>query len=324
MYCLTPYRNAKGQLHGCGGCRFCRVKTRVRKAARIMLESFGWKDISFGTLTYNDENLPYQNSLCIEHHTLFMKAFRERLDARIRFVAVGEYGDSGSRGLNPHYHYIWYGYAPCTQPHMKPFYAKKGLQCPCPQCGLVADVWKKGNCTVDSFNGPRANYIAGYTVKKLTKKDDSRLEYITPDGHIAYREPEFYRASNRPYGIGANAVEEIALALQTPSGQAFIETTGDIPLKLKQNGRELTLDRYIRRKIREHLGWTETGAQPGWEQKQKETLFDLYAKYGITKADIKDRSWDSKFFLTVVSDEKNKLDLIKEGEINYSKKGKKL
>lgn len=323
MFCLKPFKK-NGLLHGCGGCRFCRVKSRVRKSARIMLESFGWKDISFITLTYNDENLPENFSLSKDHHTLFIKALRERLESRIRFVAVGEYGDSGKRMINPHYHYVIYGYAPCASPQMKPFFQEKGKQCPCPQCALVADVWKKGNCTVDDFNGARANYIAGYTVKKLTRKDDDRLSYVSPDGYLLHREPEFYRASNRPYGIGANAVQEIALALQTPSGQAFIEQTGDIPMNIKHNGRNLVLDRYIRRKIREHLGFAEVGAQPGWEQKQKESLYDLYAKYGITKEDLKDRTWDASFFLTYISDQKNKLDLVKEAEINFSKKGKKL
>lgn len=86
-----------------------------------------------------------------------------------------------------------------------------------------------------------ANYIAGYVTKKMTSGSDERLRG---------RRPEFARMSLRP-GIGANAMEAVALALMRSKLDQTIE---DVPTQLRRGAELMRLGRYLRRKLREQIG----------------------------------------------------------------------
>lgn len=121
-----------------------------------------------------------------------------------------------------------------------------------------------GDLTKDS-----AQYIAGYVTKKMTDKADPRLKG---------RHPEFARMSLRP-GIGALAIEDIALVLTTDHGCDEILNTGDVPQVLMHGSKRWPLGRYLRKKLREHLGFPETGGQEDkikvWSMQMHQLLENL-------------------------------------------------
>lgn len=95
-------------------------------------------------------------------------------------------------------------------------------------------------------------YVAGYVQKKLTRRDDPRLEG---------RPPEFALMSLRP-GIGALAVSDIA------STALFCDAV-DVPAVLRTNGKIQPLGRYLRKKLREETG-IEKINEPGVYPKESE------------------------------------------------------
>lgn len=250
MLCKNPYM--KGVLaFGCGQCNPCRINRRRLWTHRIMLESLKHGDSSFVTLTY--ETLPSDGSLVPKDLQNFMKYLRMRVSPKkLRFYGVGEYGNDTFR---PHYHVMLFGYPTCVYGRSMYRFGQKNC---CTFCDLVRDVWGKGHVELGTLTKDSAQYIAGYVTKKLTFKDDPRL---------MGRHPEFARMSLKP-GIGALAVKEIADVLTTDAGVNSIMETGDVPPALRHGSRLLPLGRYLRKKLRETLGFGETGAS-------KESLHEI-------------------------------------------------
>lgn len=218
----------KGGHFACRQCLPCRIAIRREKTHRIMLEAKKHAHSSFLTLTYDDAHLPPFASLSPRDFQLWLKRFRLALgDTRLRFFGVGEYGELSRR---PHYHAALFGVGADALP-------------------LVHATWKKcdpSRATLEPLVVERAQYLAGYVTKKMTKKSDPRL-----DG----REPEFMRCSLKP-GIAATAVPDIAASLLTnPHAVAFLRQEGDVPTFLKTAGRTLPTGRYFRSKLREQLGY---------------------------------------------------------------------
>lgn len=101
-----------------------------------------------------------------------------------------------------------------------------------------------GDVTVES-----AQYVAGYTVKKLTAAGDPRFDALGWNG----REPEFARMSLRP-GIGHGFLKSVAtewIRFNLDSSQE------DVPVFLRHGVKELPLGRYLRRKLRVMVGRDE-------------------------------------------------------------------
>lgn len=203
------------------------------------------------TLTYADEFLPAGGTLVPRHVQLFLKRLRRVLSpARsLRFFLCGEYGDDSWR---PHYHAALYGVATLEDE-------------------LVRSCWGMGHVQLMPLNVETAQYVCGYVVKKMTAKDDPRL-----DG----RYPEFTRMSLRP-GIGAGAVPAIADALNDTHGAAHVGRTGDVPAALMHGRRRLPLGRYLRRKLREEMGFSEVGGQESVKRVQAEELRTLCEAEGV-------------------------------------------
>lgn len=213
--------------HGCGRCLPCRLKKRREWTHRIILEASLHKDNCFLTLTYGDD--PY--TLVPADHRAFMVSLRQRLaPLRVRFYAVGEYGERHQR---PHFHYALFGYPPCLG-------KKKSYRC-CPACDLVEDAWGKGFIYNKPLEPGSARYIARYVVKKMTRHDDPRL---------GNRHPEFARMSLKP-GLGAGVVENLAAVI---SRYNLLTSEGDVPITLRHGTQEWPLGRYLRRKLRVELG----------------------------------------------------------------------
>lgn len=207
-----------------------------------MLEAQLHEFSSFWTLTYSDDYLPPGATLVPRDLQLFLKRLRRLLPAGrpIRFFGVGEYGDDTWR---PHYHLALFGLASI-------------------EVDTVQAAWRMGFCHGGELTLESAQYLAGYVTKKMTAKDDPRL---------AGRHPEFARMSLRP-GIGAGAIPAIADALNDTHGAAYVGRTGDVPAVLRHGSRQLPIGRYLRRRLRDEMGFAEIGGQPRVAQLQAEEL----------------------------------------------------
>jgi len=210
-------------------------------------------DNSFITLTHREDTIPLSSgshgvpALPTLNPKLlqdWLKRFRKAIEpSRIRYFAVGEYGDETQR---PHYHVALFGFPSCRRGGTK---RKYGLYGPllwsgcCPSCSLVGETWGHGDVHLGTLALESAQYLAGYVTKKMTSQDDPRL-----DG----RHPEFSRQSLRP-GIGHSSLHEIA---HTLLGLATREA--DVPSALRHGGRLLPLGRYLRRELRALVGMEKT------------------------------------------------------------------
>lgn len=183
-------------------------------------------DSSFITLTYDQEHLPNGNSLNPEDPQLFLKRLRKKLSPRkLRYYLVGEYGDQTQR---PHYHAAIFGVSILEET-------------------LVQEAWGNGHVLVGDLTKESAQYIAGYVTKKMTNKNDPRLNG---------RYPEFARMSLRP-GIGAQSMDAVAEVLTTEFGSDEILRQQDVPSQLRHGGGLQPLGRYLKGKLREKLGFPD-------------------------------------------------------------------
>lgn len=243
MICKNPYVSSAGRIFGCGQCMPCRFNKRRIWSHRIMLEAGQYKDNTFVTLSYSDDSLPAGGNVVPKDLQDWLKRLRRAFAPdRLRFFAVGEYGDES---LRPHYHAALFNFPNCIYGQSQ--YSARRDRC-CTWCNLVADTWKKGNVFLGTLESSSASYISGYVTKKLTTAGDPRL-----DG----RHPEFARMSLRP-GIGGDAVWEIAdVVLQYD----LDKKEGDVPSSLRHGGKELPLGRYLVQRVRVISGHEKNAPQ---------------------------------------------------------------
>lgn len=173
----------------CGHCLPCRINRSRIWTHRLLLEQAQHSDSSFVTLTYNEENNPYGSELDPESLQKFIKRLRKKIPQKIRYFAVGEYGDQNFR---PHYHLAMFGLSLL-------------------HTDVVNDAWNSGIDLLGDTRGftqclelnkDLARYITGYLTKYMTNKNDYRLEG---------RHPEFMRCSQ---GLGKSEIKRIANELK--------------------------------------------------------------------------------------------------------------
>lgn len=240
MLCKKPFDGR----YGCGQCLPCRINRRRLWTHRLFLESCKHAESSFLTLTYSPEKLPEGGTLVPSHMTDFLKRLRKSIyPHKLRYFYVGEYGDISHR---PHYHMALFGLGSRLKNLDKIW-----------QNGFVYS----GDLTMDS-----AQYIAGYVTKKMTSKDDPRLNG---------RHPEFARMSLKP-GIGALAIPDLRATLESERGAYLMESHNDVPSILKHHGKKHPLGRYLTTKLRSVYGFknTKTPEENLW--KKEVEMHQLY------------------------------------------------
>lgn len=241
MLCRNPYVSA-GCAYGCGQCMPCRFNRRRIWSHRIMLEAGQYTDNAFVTLSYSDECLPDTGSVVPADVQLWLKRLRKAVDPiRIRFFAVGEYGDVSER---PHYHVALFNYPGCRF-GVSRYGTHKNC---CVACDTVRDTWGKGNVFVGVLEPSSAAYVCGYVTKKLTASGDARLNG---------RHPEFARMSLRP-GIGGDAMFEVADVVMRYD---TVAVDGDVPGGLRHGKFVMPLGRYLQRRVRKLIGADENAPQ---------------------------------------------------------------
>lgn len=202
----------------CGRCIGCRLEKSRQWAIRCMHEASLHTDNCFLTLTYNDNNLPADGSIHLEHFQKFLKRLRKHYaDKTIRYYHCGEYGDRFNR---PHYHAILFGFDPPDKELLRT--DQNGFRLYTSQS--LAKIWPFGYHTVGAVTFETAAYVARYVTKKLTgtkpfdvkingeiKHYENALEHyqiINYDtGEINYRNPEYATMSLKP-GIAAGWIEK--------------------------------------------------------------------------------------------------------------------
>lgn len=203
----------------CGQCLPCRINRRRIWTHRLMLEHLCFPDAVFLTLTYRDEDLPDENSLCKRDLQRFIKAIRNRFRGQrrtIRYYACGEYGERTAR---PHYHAIVFG-----------IYQHEVQE--------ISALWPYGGVCAGSVTTESIQYVAGYVCKKLKKSAlQSRL-------------PEFSLMSRRP-GIGYPALDKIHELMKIPAFLKMIRLQDDVPSVLLHGRRAMPFGRYLKTKLRE-------------------------------------------------------------------------
>lgn len=233
-----------------------------------MLESLMYGQNAFATLTYSEDRLRFASTGLATLWPKDLQNWLKRLRAeiapvRIRFYAVGEYGDETWR---PHYHAALFGLPSCRRGVTG--FGRIGesahwSRC-CDMCRLVGETWQHGNVFLGNLELHSAQYVAGYVTKKMTRRNDDRL---------VGRHPEFARMSNRP-GIGSDALWEIASELMRYEPLDDRISQGDVPVALRHGGKQLPLGRYLRKKLRVLIG--REGLAPDVAiQKIEEELYPL-------------------------------------------------
>lgn len=190
----------------CGQCIECRIERSRQWAMRCVHESTLWPENCFITLTYDDEHLPFDIGLHIDHVQRFLKRLRKLLSPKtVRFFSCGEYGELNGR---PHYHMLLFNHDFKDKQEWKKspsgemIYTSLSLE----------NIWQKGFCTIGNLTFESAAYVARYITKKLSVSDKSPAEkkeeyynkYQTVNyetGEIFDRKTEYIHMSRRP-GIG--------------------------------------------------------------------------------------------------------------------------
>ncbi len=167
-----------------------------------------YEDNSFITLTYDDENLPWDHSLNKQHFQKFMKKLRKKYEGtNIRYYHCGEYGQATPQNdfiARPHYHAIIFN---------KDFNDKKIWKTDYGNYLYISDtldnIWGKGFTTIGDVTFQSAAYCARYIMKKVNgaRKEDhyKRTDYTT--GEVIDLVPEYTTMSRRP-GVGHGWLEK--------------------------------------------------------------------------------------------------------------------
>lgn len=177
----------------CGKCVGCKLEKARQWAMRCMHEASMWEDNVFLTLTYDDEHLPSNGSLCPEHMVKFLKRLRRRYVHQIRFFQCGEYGEKLQR---PHHHVILFNHDFDDKRLLRSGGDKNRLY----ESKELSRLWPYGMHSIGAVTFQTAGYIARYTLKKV---DTGADEWY--NGKVR----EYLTMSRRP-GIGRSWIEMFA------------------------------------------------------------------------------------------------------------------
>lgn len=175
----------------CGYCLACRINRTREWTQRLLHESYISKSTYFITLSYNEDNLPFDNNgnmcVCKEDVQKFFKRLRKHYpEENIRYFLGSEYGELGGR---PHYHCIVYNLpddilAPCKDyvKGMPLTTIHKGHQSYINR--KLNDIWQLGFVSIGEINRQRVSYCAKYFI---TKQDVDPI--LTKNFNLMSRRP---------------------------------------------------------------------------------------------------------------------------------------
>lgn len=183
----------------CGKCPECLKDYYTQWATRGSRELSFWPSSLFITLTYNDENLPKNQSLNKKHIQDFIKRIKRKFNSTkenpIRQTYCGEYG---TKNLRPHYHAILYNLDFLDK--KKHYLSDSGHQVFTSK--QLSELWTYGHSEFGYATPASIAYLYKYILKKKTRKEKLKPLSLEIDGITYDVEHEFIESSRNP-GIGA-------------------------------------------------------------------------------------------------------------------------
>lgn len=188
---------------GCGKCEVCRVEKSKQWTVKGYCESKMWKNATFLTLTYNNENLPEDRKLCRAHMQGFWKKLRyhlykntkkaakidltiersnlqeleqnklEEMFGRrknkkpIRMINCGEYGPKTKR---PHYHAVVWNFKPADMRRFSKDRRGYWLY----TSAKINKIWGKGYVIIGNAETDTVAYVARYCTKKFNRTEEEQ------------------------------------------------------------------------------------------------------------------------------------------------------
>lgn len=185
-----------------GRCMGCRLERARVWGVRCTHEASLYDENLFLTMTYDDDHLPYGNTLVRKHVTDFFKRLRRRYPSqKIRHLYCGEYGGETERA---HYHAIVFNLWPSDAEF---FFRKEGNDYY--RSDKIDQIWGLGHCNFGEVTFKSASYVAGYCKAKI--QGPMAKEYYQwideSTGEIIDRLPPFQGQSLKP-GIGQPWIEK--------------------------------------------------------------------------------------------------------------------
>lgn len=219
----------------CGQCAGCLCDKANDWSTRCYLESTLHKKNCFVTLTYNNEHLPKNRSLCKEDIQKFFKKLRHEQKEPIKYLLSGEYGPTT---LRPHYHAAIFNY----KPNDLKFYKYNSNNDMLFTSERLSKIWGKGYVIIGDLNYKTAAYVARYVLKKAY---GINKEWNTKRGRI----PEFNLSSRRP-AICAQIPNTALWEKIKRNNGVFIKTNDGVFLKpiphyLKNKWKEFNREEYF-------------------------------------------------------------------------------
>lgn len=250
----------------CGKCMRCRLERAYKWSARIVHEASLNNENIFVTLTYDDDNLPDNNSLSVTDYQLFLKRLRKysvsRRGRSFKFYMCGEYGENFGR---PHYHLILFDF----DFRDKKYIRKTSNGDICYTSGDLSRIWGKGLSEIGSVTQDSASYVSSYCTKVI--RGDKA------EAHYQGRMPEFSNCSN---GIGKAWLDKF---------HADVYSFDEVILK---GGKRMRPPRYYDAKYElmfPNEAATVLAARKRWKKRRDDSFFRYCAREEITRAMLSQR-----------------------------------
>lgn len=231
----------------CGRCQPCRIQHSQLWTHRQIFESYLHEKSTFATLTFDREHNPG----VVNKKTLrkFIDRLRSSSGNSTPYYACGEYGSKTNR---PHYHLSLFGWDIEDLP-------------------ILQKSWKMGHIQLEAFNAATAAYLTGYILKEKTAANRAALVNLPP---------EF---SSKSPGLGKGAMKIIADSLHTTEGLKQLQLEGDVPYKIQIGKRAIYLGTYLRKKLREEMGYSPVQIEAINQRFYNETEAQLQELQATTK-----------------------------------------
>lgn len=240
MQCIKPMRlHDVTAYHGirivpCGRCIACRINKTSEWVVRLELAKMTVQKTSFVTLTYDDEHLPKDTSLCKRDLQLFFKRLRKN-GLSFSYFAVGEYGEKEQKYYDPSEEDLIF--AGAIKPHGRPHYHIlffgqdfKNDE----SFNILKMSWK--NCSSDYWDFHR--------FKLVGNTDSGSIRYVCD-----YMQKKQYGLNSEKEYF--NALPPFSLCSQKLGLEAFMKDLDTYKEQgfIMYNGRRIPIPRYFRKKF---------------------------------------------------------------------------
>lgn len=140
----------------CGKCPACLARFRADWVKRLEIEHKYSKSADWVTLTYNEKNYPENGKISKRDIQLFFKVLRKKSETKIKYFAVGEYGENTKR---PHYHIVIFNVSGNSNERFK----------------AIDSSWDKGFIKIGDVSIKSIKYTLKYMLKSF-KEESSELK----------------------------------------------------------------------------------------------------------------------------------------------------